>query len=97
MKLKIAYILIPCLFLLNTSCNEEFLERTPTDAIAASDALATSANMRLVINGLHKLLFAQSQTILPGGSSTFSGNHYWITADDAMVGNVIHSAPVMVG
>jgi hypothetical protein len=93
MKLKIAYIFIPCLFLLNTSCNEEFLERTPTDAIAESDALSTSANMRLVINGLHKLLFAQSQTILPGGSSTFSGNHYWITADDAMVGNVIHSAP----
>jgi hypothetical protein len=93
MKRKFAYILIPCLFLLSTSCNEEFLERTPTDAIAAGDALATSANMRLVINGLHRLLYAQSQTILPGGSSTYSGNHYWIPADDAIVGNVIHSAP----
>ena len=93
MKRKIAYILIPCLFLLNTSCDKEFLEQTPTDAIAASDALATTANMRLIIDGLHRLLYAQSQTILPGGTSTRSGEHYWVPLDDAMVGGIIHSAP----
>jgi hypothetical protein len=93
MKRKIAYILIPCLFLINTSCNDEFLERTPTDAIAASDALATTANMRLIIDGLHRLLYAQSQTILPGGTSTRSGEHYWVPVDDAMVGGIVHSAP----
>ena len=93
MKRKIAYILIPCLLLLNTSCDKEFLEQTPTDAIAASDALATTANMRLIINGLHRLLYAQSQTILPGGSSIFSGNHYWLSADDHIPGIMIHTAP----
>ncbi|KYG75198.1 MULTISPECIES: RagB/SusD family nutrient uptake outer membrane protein [Roseivirga] len=93
MKRRFLYLLISCMVLASTSCDDEFLERTPTDAIAASDALATTANMRLVINGLHRLLYAQSQVILPGGSSTFSGEHYWITSDDAMVGNVIHSAP----
>lgn len=82
-----------CLVFASTSCDEEFLENRPTDAIAAGDALATPANMRLVINGLHRLLYAQSQVILPGGSSTFSGEHYWIPSDDAIVGNVIHSAP----
>ena len=93
MKKRIIYLILPCLLLIHTGCEEEFLELTPTDAIAADDALATTGNMRLVINGLHRLLYAQSQVILPGGSSTFSGEHYWISADDAIVGNVIHSAP----
>jgi len=93
MKRNIIYLLIPCLLVLNTSCEDEFLERKPTDAIASGDALATTANMRLVIDGLHRLLYAQSQVILPGGSSSYSGEHYWVPADDAIVGNVIHSAP----
>lgn len=93
MKRIIAYILIPCLFLISTSCNEEFLERTPTDAIAAEDALASTANMRLIIDGLHRLLYAQSQVILPGGTSTRSGEHYWVPMDDVLVGGIIHSAP----
>lgn len=93
MKRKIIYLIIPCLLILNTSCDEEFLEKSPTDAIAASDALATAGNMRLVINGLHRLMYAQSQTILPGGTSTRSGEHYWVPMDDAVVGGIIHSAP----
>lgn len=93
MKRKIIYFLLPCLLLLNTSCDEEFLEHSPTDAISAKDALATPANMRLVINGLHRLLYAQSQVILPGGTSTRAGEHFWLPMDDVVVGNVIHSAP----
>lgn len=85
--------MIPCLVALNTGCGDDFLEQTPTDAIAAGDALATTGNMRLVINGLHRLLYAQSQVILPGGTSTRSGEHYWVPMDDAVVGGIIHSAP----
>jgi hypothetical protein len=92
MKLKIAFILIPCLLLLNTSCKDEFLDRTPTDAIAADNALATTGNMRLVINGLHRLLYAQSQVILPGGTSFRAGEHYWVPMDDVMSGGIIHTA-----
>ena len=93
MKRKIIYLIIPCLILFSTSCDEDFLDNTPTDAISAADALATTANMRLVINGLHRLLYAQSQVILPGGTSTRSGEHYWVPQDDAIVGGIIHSAP----
>ncbi|MBC6427392.1 MAG: RagB/SusD family nutrient uptake outer membrane protein [Ekhidna sp.] len=93
MKRKIIYLLMPCLLLLSTSCNEEFLEQTPTDAISANDALATPANMRLVISGLHRLLCAQNGTLLPGGSNSRAGEHFWLSMDDALVGNVIHSAP----
>ena len=37
-----------------TSCNEDFLETKPTDAISAADAFATAENMQLVLNGLHR-------------------------------------------
>lgn len=76
-----------------TSCNDDFLETKPTDAIASGDALATADNMALIINGLHRLLYAQSQTILSGGTSQRAGNHYWVPLGDNLAGGVIHSAP----
>lgn len=75
-----------------TSCEEDFLERKPTDAISAGDALATAENMALILNGLHRGLYAQSQTILPGGDSNRAGNHYWIPLGDNIAGGVIHTA-----
>lgn len=75
-----------------TSCDEDFLETKPTDAISANDALATAENMALILNGLHRGLYAQSQTILPGGDSQRAGNHYWIPLDDNLAGGVIHTA-----
>lgn len=76
-----------------TSCSEDFLETKPTDAIASADALATADNMSLVLNGLHRLLYAQSQTLLSGGASERSGNHYWVPLDDNLAGGIIQSAP----
>ena len=93
MNRKIVYILLPFLLIFSISCEDEFLERTPTDAIAADDALGTTNNLRLVINGLHRLLYAQAETILPGGNNFRAGEHYWLAADDAIVGNLIHSTP----
>lgn len=75
-----------------TSCSEEFLETKPTDAISAADALATEENMALILNGLHRGLYAQSQTVLPGGNSQRAGNHYWVPLDDNIPGGVIHTA-----
>lgn len=75
-----------------TSCSEDFLEQSPTDAISSTDALATADNMNLILQGLHRILYAQSQAI-PGGTSTRAGNHYWIPLGDNLGGQVIHSAP----
>ncbi|KKK90924.1 hypothetical protein LCGC14_2718130, partial [marine sediment metagenome] len=76
-----------------TSCEDDFLETTPTDAISAADALASAENMSLIIDGLHRGLYAQSQTIFPGGDSQRAGNHYWLPLGDNIAGGVIHSAP----
>ncbi|WP_367889134.1 RagB/SusD family nutrient uptake outer membrane protein [Polaribacter filamentus] len=74
-----------------TSCNEEFLETTPTDAISAGDALSSPENMRLVVNGLHRIMFAQNGFI-PGGENTRAGMHYFLPMFDVISGDLIHSA-----
>lgn len=78
------------------SCDEDFLETRPTDAISAADALATEANMELIINGMHRTMYAQSQTVLPGGTavanSARANEHYWVPMGDNLAGGLIHSA-----
>ncbi|MFW5726338.1 MAG: RagB/SusD family nutrient uptake outer membrane protein [bacterium] len=89
-KLK-TFLMVICAFLA-TSCQEEFLERTPTDAISASDALASVENMQLVLNGIHRGLYSQSQTVFPGGNTGRANNHYWVPMGDNLAGYLIHSA-----
>lgn len=89
---KIKYVLLVVVAITITSCSEEFLETKPTDAISAADALATAENMALILNGLHRGLYSQSQTVLPGGNTARAGEHYWVPLGDNIAGGVIHSA-----
>lgn len=89
---NIKFLILIIFAISTTSCEDDFLETTPTDAISASDALANENNMQLVLNGLHRGLFSQLQTILPGGSSQRAGNHYWVPLGDNLSGGLIHSA-----
>ncbi|WP_179345433.1 RagB/SusD family nutrient uptake outer membrane protein [Winogradskyella ursingii] len=92
MKTRIKYLLLVFLMIPIISCQEDFLERTPTDAISASDALANEDNMQLVLNGVHRGLYSQSQTVFPGGNTARANNHYWVPMGDNLVGDLIHSA-----
>lgn len=89
-KIKLLSLVISIITM--TSCSEDFLETKPTDAISSSDALATPANMALILNGIHRGLYAQSQVILPGGDSQRAGEHYWVPMGDALAGGILHSA-----
>ncbi len=93
-KLKYSALLLVGLGL--TSCEKEFLDTTPTDAIAAVDALASEANIRLIIDGMHRAMYSQSQTVLPGGdeaaSTNYANEHYWVPLGDNIGGGLIHSA-----
>ena len=90
------YLLLIFVALMAFSCEKDFLETTPTDAIASADALASEANMALVINGMHRAMYAQSQTVLPGGTAAAStvraNEHYWVPMGDNLAGGLIHSA-----
>ncbi|MBZ9779175.1 RagB/SusD family nutrient uptake outer membrane protein [Psychroflexus sp. CAK8W] len=89
---KIKLILLAALFFPVLSCEDEFLERTPTDAISADDALASVDNMQLVLNGVHRGLYSQSQTVFPGGNTGRANDHYWVPMGDNLAGYLIHSA-----
>ena len=89
---KINFMLLVIAAITITSCSEDFLETKPTDAISAADALAPADNMALILNGLHRGLYSQSQTILPGGNTARAGNHFWIPMGDNLTGGIIHSA-----
>jgi len=89
---KINILLLAVLGITITSCDDDFLETTPTDAISASDALANEENMQLVLNGLHRGLYSQSQTIFPGVNTARANNHYWVPLGDNLSGGLIHSA-----
>lgn len=90
-KTKI-FLLLILATVVTSSCEDDFLETRPTDAISASDALATTANIRLIINGMHRSLFAQD--ILPGdaGNNNRAGEHYFVPMGDVLTGGIIHSA-----
>ena len=74
------------------SCSDDFLERTPTDAISTNVALSSIENMELVLNGIHRGLFSQSQTVFPGGNTARANNHYWVPLGDNLAGYLLHSA-----
>jgi hypothetical protein len=89
---KIKFLVLAIGFIAITSCEEDFLETKPTDAISSSDALATAENMALILNGLHRGLYSQSQDVLPGGDTSRAGEHFWVPMGDALSGGLIHSA-----
>ncbi len=89
---KIKYIPLVLFVLIISACEKDFLETTPTDAISSADALATEANMALIINGMHRAMYSQSQTVLPGGNTARANEHYWVPMGDNLGGGLIHSA-----
>ncbi|WP_159019314.1 RagB/SusD family nutrient uptake outer membrane protein [Algibacter sp. L3A6] len=73
------------------SCSEEYLENVPTDAIAEATALSSESSMALVINGLHRMMYAQN--LLEGATTSRTGESHFIPSLDAIGGNIIHSSP----
>ena len=38
--------------------------------------------MALIINGMHRAMYSQSQTVLPGGNTARANEHYWVPMGD---------------
>lgn len=92
MKMKIkSGLLLLMLATFTISCSEDFLDTVPTDSISAEAALSSPENMMLVLNGLHRQMYAQSP--LEGAEWSRSGQSHFIPAFDAVGGNIIHSSP----
>ncbi len=87
---KINILLLTLSILLGVSCSEDFLDTAPTNAISAEDALSSPENMMLVLNGLHRMMYAQNP--LEGGYWHASGQSHFLPTYDAIAGNVIHTS-----
>ena len=70
-------------------CSEDFLETTPTTAVAQSSAFASVENMYLVLNGLHNQMYNWSAI---GSTGRRNGMSAFIPALDSSSGQMIHSA-----
>lgn len=92
MNYKIIKLSLLVFFFTLTSCEEEFLDTVPTDAVTPTVALSNQDEMQKVLNGIHRGLFAQSQTVFPGGNTARANNHYWVPIGDLLTGGIIHSA-----
>jgi hypothetical protein len=89
---NIKYLILIFAVFIISSCEKDFLETKPTDAISAADALATPANMALILNGMHRAMYSQSGTVLPGASNDRANEHWWVPMGDNIGGGLIHSA-----
>ncbi len=87
---KINIVLLTLSMLLAVSCAEDYLDTAPTNAISAEDALSSPENMMLVLNGLHRMMYAQNP--LTGATWSRTGQSHFLPMFDAIGGSVIHSA-----
>ena len=88
---KFNTILLALVLLLGVSCSDTYLDTTPTNAISAEDALSSPENMFLVLNGLHRMMYAQNP--LSGAAWSRTGQSHFMPSLDALGGNIIHSSP----
>lgn len=89
---KIKTLSLAILIFAMTSCEKDFLETAPTDSVGPVVALADEASMQNVLNGIHRGMYSQSQTIFPGGDTARANDHWWVPQGDNLTGGIIHSA-----
>ncbi|MFC4722446.1 RagB/SusD family nutrient uptake outer membrane protein [Geojedonia litorea] len=89
---KIKKLSLVILIITMTSCQDDFLETAPTDSVGPAVALADEASMQNVLNGIHRGMYSQSQTIFPGGNTARANDHWWVPQGDNLTGGIIHSA-----
>ena len=87
---KINVVLLTLSMLLAVSCSEDYLDTAPTNAISAEDALSSPENMMLVLNGLHRMMYAQNP--LTGATWSRTGQSHFLPMYDAIGGSIIHTA-----
>jgi hypothetical protein len=59
MKKSIKIYLMMILLVVFSSCEEEFLERVPTDAVSETAVFTTTDNARAALNGIHRFMFVR--------------------------------------
>lgn len=83
--IKIISILLIGLFM-TTGCSEDYLELRPTTDVAAATATETTANLFLVVNGIHRLMYSRQ------GSNGRGGYSAMLIQNDCLGEDLVHNA-----
>lgn len=65
----ICFLLMVTMVFFSTSCSDDFLDQTPTDAVTDETATSTLDGLFLVVNGIHRLLYTRQGSNGRGGIS----------------------------
>lgn len=88
---KIVYSMA-LMLVISIGCKDSFLDTSPTDSISETSAFESPDNMLLVLNGLHRQMYAQNP-LDDYAYSSRSGESHFIPSFDAIGGSIIHSSP----
>ncbi|PWJ57642.1 SusD-like starch-binding protein associating with outer membrane [Dyadobacter jejuensis] len=72
MKKLLTILLASSLLVVNTACEEDYLETVPTDQVSAADAFKTTTNAWAALNGIHRIMYSQIYSVQAQGGQ--SGN-----------------------
>jgi hypothetical protein len=71
-----------------SSCEKDFLQTVPTDAVSTEIALGSAENMMLAMNGIHRAMYAQN-----GYISAYAGQQFMIPTAEYGASDAMHSKP----
>jgi hypothetical protein len=71
-----------------SSCEKDFLQTVPTDAVSTEIALGSPENMMLAMNGIHRAMYAQN-----GYISAYAGQQFMIPTAEYGASDALHSKP----
>lgn len=83
------YIIIVVTLISLFGCSKDYLETTPTDSASAKDALSSPTNMMVVLNGVHRNMYAQSSVNGYGNA----GESYIMPMLEFPASDALHSTP----
>ncbi|MFO7853578.1 MAG: RagB/SusD family nutrient uptake outer membrane protein [Bacteroidales bacterium] len=81
------FLLIFAITLGLSSCEKDYLQTIPTDAVSTDIALGSVDNMMLAINGVHRAMYAQN-----GYISAYAGQQFMIPTADYGASDAMHSS-----
>ncbi|MGM0531797.1 MAG: RagB/SusD family nutrient uptake outer membrane protein, partial [Bacteroidota bacterium] len=71
-----------------SSCEDDFLQTVPTDAVSNEIALGSVENMMLAMNGIHRAMYAQN-----GEIGAYAGQQFMIPTAEFGASDALHSTP----
>lgn len=86
--LTLRLVLIFSIMMGFSSCEKDFLQTVPTDAVSNDIALGSVENMMLAMNGIHRAMYAQN-----GYIRAYAGQQFMIPTAEYGASDGLHSTP----